>query len=62
MKQAQLIHQMMDKAHALYKFSRELNRWQAADGGDIAHLETLLNECINAFSDLEDTVTEGNEE
>lgn len=62
MNQAQLIRTLYEKTQELNKYARELNRWESADCSDVEHLETLLNECIDALSELEDSAIEGEDE
>ena len=62
MKQAEKTQKLMKASSELYQYTRELNRWQSADPADIERIETLLNRCIDAITELENTITEGQSE
>lgn len=51
-----------DEAKQLYEFSNRLLGQEEADASEVAELDIMLADCIDALSTLEDTVTDNDEE
>lgn len=62
MEQLEALRAFHAEAKHLYEFASRLYRAEEAEAGDVEELDTLLSNCMEALSTLQDTVTDNDEE
>lgn len=61
MNNLEALRSLYNEAKQLADFAHRLYCQEEADASDVEDLDTMLNECIDALSALEDTLTEEEE-